>query len=615
MAIYYIDPHTTTNGTGTFESPWALGTNTRTGLANGDEIRIKGVALSSLLTATTYTATFTNAQTLTITAGGGLGADFLAGNIIYLPDYDTFVRIASVTTNALAIYSTGMLPIYNTAATTINVRKVDTTTYLPGTASAYYLGSGAINNLTISDCWIDEITRVTDGTVKSLFYSSGTATTSCYFDSSTSGTYGHTVDLPNTHVMPSSNATSSSYVTGVVYGSNSTYVIGQIFSQFVSGGITIGATTAPVYNTSITLTHGGCVLLGTCYGKNITFTATNVATYAADIMVANAVTYVNGLTINFGNIAVATSSYNGGGVFYGYNVYNATVNYNGPVECYAATGLTYVIIGYGNLTVNFHPTNFSYKYNKRVTTQTSVTYLVYSNTAFTGGDVYVIPTITKPTGWTVSNTTYFINVAMISQTAAAKTPRIPNIINVDMPTPTNASIPYGESYNNNTLVTYRDGSNPIEILSIQGNGYSGATTSPSFPVVQRDATVYRTAAPSLKSYLATRNAGYWTSVGGTVKTSTSIKSIKIPVTASVPVTVTGYIRTDDAAYVNGDCGVSLNFIGVDVANQAMTTACINAWEQFTLSFTPTQTGEAYFLWEMYYANGAKSYWLDDLVIT
>jgi len=52
----------------------------------------------------------------------------------------------------------------------------------------------------------------------------------------------------------------------------------------------------------------------------------------------------------------------------------------------------------------------------------------------------------------------------------------------------------------------------------------------------------------------------------------------------------------------------------EVATQAMTTNSINAWEQFSLSYTPTANGEAVLLWDMYYENGAKSFWLDDLTV-
>lgn len=618
MAIYYIDPHTTVNGAGTWASPWSLGTNTRTGLATGDEIRVKGVALSSLLTATTYAASFTSAQSITITSGGGLGADFVAGSIIYFPQYDTFAKIVTSVGNVLSIYGTSMMPIYNSSAGagTIEVREVDLATYSVSSTSSYYLGSGSVNNLTISDGWTDETTRVTDGTVKSLFNSSSTAQAQCYLDSSSTGTYGHSIDLQNTHVMCSNSTSTSTAVTTSIYGSNTTATICQIFGQYINGGLSFGSTTSPVYNTSVTLTHCGSVLIGSSYGKDITVTATNTATYCADAMLSStAMSYVNNLTINLGYIISAVVSYNVGSLLYAPNAYNATINYNGMVDIYASGGISYLLSGYGHFTANFHPTNFSVKYNKRVSTQTSVTYGLYSNSSMTSGDVFFVPSFDAPTGWTITNTKYYMPATPIGQGNAARSPRIPNVTAVDFPTATSASIPYGASYNNNVLVTYRNGANPIEILSINGSGYNISTTSTSFPVVQRDASVYRTTAPSLKSYLGSRSQGYWTGVQGAVKTSMAAKPILIPVTSGVPVTISGYIRTDDAAYSDGDCDVSLMFLDVEVATQAMTTACINAWEQFTLTFTPSQTGEATLLWEMYYANGAKSYWLDDLVIT
>jgi hypothetical protein len=94
----------------------------------------------------------------------------------------------------------------------------------------------------------------------------------------------------------------------------------------------------------------------------------------------------------------------------------------------------------------------------------------------------------------------------------------------------------------------------------------------------------------------------------------AIKTIKIPAVAGVSRTVTGYVRNTVPSFANGDLRMSIVLGDTLITYQDMTTASNNAWEQFTLTFTPSITGEYSLLWEMYYA-GSGSMWLDDLSIT
>jgi hypothetical protein len=91
---------------------WSLSSTTRTGLASGDEIRILGVALTSLLTATSYTATVASRATLTITAGGGLGADWALYDVCYIQELDVFLE--HVTAYMVAFYMQKMVCTFGT---------------------------------------------------------------------------------------------------------------------------------------------------------------------------------------------------------------------------------------------------------------------------------------------------------------------------------------------------------------------------------------------------------------------------------------------------------------------------------------------------------------------
>lgn len=612
MAIYYIDPHTTTNGTGTWASPWSFSSNARTGLTSSDEIRIKGVALTSLLTATTYTATYTNNTTLTITAGGGLGADFAAGNFVYLPDYDVFLPVASVATNALTFgQSQIQLPIPSTVTTGINLRKVDTTTYGVSTASgnAYTCGNvTSLTGVTVSDCWTDATTRVTDGTVKT-FIRSSTSGLNFYSDSDSGQNSSFTINMQNTHVMPGTNA--SGNVAWTSYLKDSTLNFNQFIGKvYTAAGSNLGNTNVPFNNNTVTIkTFGNNLFFTIAYGVNNTFTITNYHNY--DVVTSmigsanNALQYGSEYTLTFDKIYLYQGT---GGILNCYNGNNVTFNLNGLIDYYSSTTPSILFQGYGKTTINYGA-SFSVKYNKQASTKTSVTDLVYYQVGTAPAGDYYIPTISAPSGWTYTNATN-ITTMFTGSTGAVKTYKLtPTIRNFNFPNTTNqvANTPYGYGYINNCLVTYRDGSAPYEILGLGYNGYMTTTmASNALPVVTTDATVYRTTGPSLKSYLGTRTTAYWTN------NPKSIKSIKIPVTSGTSYTITGYIRTDDSAYTNGDCRISIILNDAEVVGQNMTTSCVNAWEQFSLAFTATQTCEVNLTWNMYYATGAKSYWLDDL---
>lgn len=614
MAIYYIDPHTTTNGTGTWASPWSLSSSTRTGLASNDEIRIKGVALTSLLTATSYTATVTNNYQLTITAGGGLGADWVAGNIGYLPAFDTFFKVYSVTTNVIQVYTTtSMLPINNWSTTSLTVRRVDTTTYPVSTTADYSIGSGsALTGITVSDCWTDATTRVTDGSVKTLFNTSATSSIVLYLDyAGTSSTLTNwQVNLQNTHVM-CPRGTSSGYVNVYINSKSATYNINQIYSWGVSSnGIILGSGVTDTTINITTFNNYSGIGITPFKNKNNTLSITNLITYNTDLF--------NTLSANGGGanspdntLNITNYSYNilsNSSLINNFNSCKFTLNITGIIDQYSSSAPTYVTTGYGDMTINIGSGVVAY-YNKRASTKSSwLNYCSYTAAAAYGVKI-VFPTINISNGWTATLVYNITNVLPYTTGVLLTRNVLPSIVNIEFPINSIDTIqPYNMYGNVNELISFRDGSAPFELLGIFGSGLYSSNVATSFPKVTTDSSVYNTTGPSLKSLLTTRTAAAWTS------TSKAIKTIKIPCTSGTSYTVSGYIRTDDSAYVNGDCRVGIYLNDSEVTGQNMTTSCINAWEQFTLTFTASTTGEYVLGWGMYYANGAKSYWLDDLTI-
>ena len=615
MAIWYIDPHKQINGNGAFSNAWSISSSVRTGLVSGDEIRIRGVYLTDLLTPNVYTGTFntTTPQTLTITSGGS-GYDFIGNSVIYFPDYDTFAKLTSNTNTSISVSSASCLPIGNTMVTNVTFRKVDTLTYGPSSStSTAFLGS-TVNNQTISDCWIDATTRVTDGSVKTIINSSAATSTSLYLPSSSTTTNNHIIKLENTTIL-SGNNNSTGYISLIASSDNTRINIGGIYFGTTVGGIGIGSSIAPINNTSINITNVmGGTPINQLYGKNLTLTTSNVivrnltdiSPYTRTLLLCDNFTY------NVGNV---TTFFGTSYIFQAYDNAPCNINFNGDIDCAQNIGLSYIFYGYGYFNFNFI-SSFTFYVNKRASTIASVAYKGYYSPVAAGspnGGRFNMPTINLPAS-IIATSNYIIDSGAISS-GTSKIGRIPYINYVESETTWGGRRPNGITGGTNILLTYRDGSDPIEILSPYGNGLAVTTAAnTSFPIVTKDYSRYRTSGPSLNSYLYTRTASYWTTTG-LIKSSVATKAIKVPLSNNYPVTISGYIRSNDTAYSNGDCNMSLLFNNTEVASQAMTTSCINSWENFTLSYTPTQTGEGYLLWDMYYSNGNTSFWLDDLEIS
>lgn len=608
MAIYWIDPHNQTNGSGTFASPWTTGSQSK-GLANGDEVRIKGVALTSLLTATVYTATLTNQTTMTITAGGGLGADFVMHDIVYIPQYDTFWRVYSSASNQIAISSpSGALPVLNTAhvGTSMTIRKVNTATYGPGAYfTAYYnlVGTAARNNITISDCWIDETTRVTDGSVKTLLNSTSSGRIDLQVD--VAGSVGTIANLQNTVVMGGMSSVAASGLP--VLGHNGTISVGQMVNHdsVGSGGISFGSATAPAKGNTVNVTTISSVAVSGGLGSDNTVNITNFANYAVEQLMGRLYGhFVYNLTVNVAKIIAWRCVY--GGMLSGYHT-KTTVNLNGM--CEVSQGVGSIFEGYGDITINCNA-GFVLRTTNNTVTSTSWGNLVFlSGTNLFTGNRMVFPTINLPANHTF--TSYCSIGTLVTQTTPLRQYKQPHVFNLEFQQDSRAAnTPNGYTLGTNVLVTFRNGAAPFEILSIQG-GYSAAGTNNQFPILTKDASVFRTAGPSLKANLATRTAAWWTS--GTVNVGEAIKNIKIPCVSGTSYTVTGYIRNNITGFANGDVRMSIVLRDTEIVGQNMTTASNGAWEQFTLTFTASETAEYVLCWEMYYA-AAGSIWLDDLAV-
>lgn len=627
MAIYYIDPHiSTTTGDGSYANPWSFASSTRTGLTDGDEIRIKGVALTSLLTATSYTVTYDTFGAITVTAGGGLGADFALGSVVYFPAVDAFAKVTAVSSNTLSFTNTTamVLPFLSTATgQSFTMRKVDTTTYpASSTTTNLYItpATGApINNFTVSDCWTSSTTRVTDGSVKTLVHTSFSGNAALTLSAQSAGSIASNVtfNLNNTHFLPG-NSASASTLTATSYYSNITATINQIYGQSASGGFVVGTNTIPVVNATYNVTNftaGNLFSGSTNSNYNCTFNITNAFLRYADQFLTSATAD----TMNIKNITVAIQKIigyqlQGTAIIAVYFNNNYTFSINDYQDVYSNNTCNYIFYGSGLVTYSFGSSFTQYK-NRRASTNTSVSQAgVFWNSGLTGLQGKMeCPPLVVPTGWTTPSTPYTASLGA-SNTAGGQYQQSqlykkPTLIEAIAPVrPSNYDSTYpGVTNNTNFLVTFKNGDAPLEVLGTNSVTYNAATAT-YCPVVTTDSSTYQSTSPSLKAYLGTFNLAFF------APGSKPIKNIKIPVTSGVSYTVTGYVRSNDSAFTNGDSVVSVLMNDVELDTQSMTTSCINAWEQFTLTFTAPATGEAYLAWEVYIVTGTKSIWLSDLTI-
>ena len=226
MAVYWIDFMQSTNGTGTYASPFS-GINAQN-LVAGDEVRIKSVLKTSIwdssfgsLTPGSYKMVYSSMKNQGTTGSGQMlfkhssetAITFNTSYLYYIVELDVFFMtqnssMSSSTFNSTTesfIYTTPIqIPVsWNDCADHVCTVKLVSTTYRTKahTGSSTFLGNNAsyVDNVTITDGWVDATTRVTDGSAITIFqsgYTSGNVTFSIRYLRG-----GSTVDLSNTIFM------------------------------------------------------------------------------------------------------------------------------------------------------------------------------------------------------------------------------------------------------------------------------------------------------------------------------------------------------------------------------------------------------------------------------
>jgi len=693
MAIYYFDPHTVINGTGTWASPFSLATNNTSTFASGDELRIKGVALTDLLTGSTYSGSLTYPHQIQAT---GIGTASAVGDVYYIEETEAFFSVYGVVgADQIQISSNQawkMLPVSSTASSaTWTLKKVDIATYKHSiSGTIFYLIYGSdYDNITISDCWVDvggTPTRVTDGSVKTLIRSSSTGSSQyLYMTPLNMWSSGWTVNMQNSSVLSARGTTTKVYV--MIDGTNHTMSFGQLESSTYSPGY--------ASNSNVT-TNGGFgfnkglrdstisvkVFCGSIVGLMNDVNSLKLAnnTFNFDLCISqrgsqfsSSFSYypeliLTDLTVNVVDLIVYDFCSISLNIYTPYSCFttNSTLNVTGNVDTY---GSNFFVTTGSNARFAFLITDCvgsntydissaTFYSNRRANTNPAlfgrVGYVsggVSSGTGVNRGITdFAFPTTSIPaiydsggakavseeTGWATNSSGSGGIFSSWARNPGASAYQ-PIIYNARLPS--SSSWPPSNSYmfrmqSVNYLrpvcirITFEDNSDPIEaiFLTAKNSWFSTGGSANSLPTLvnnlmecTKDASTYRTSGPSLKmkvtSTYSVNEEGVYPAASLTWGNG-YIKHITIPVTGSTSTTVAGYIRTDNSTMATADCTVLILDQNYDVVtSQDMTSAAYNAWESFSLNFTPSYTGEWHIAIRNLYPIFGKSYWLDDLTVS
>ena len=234
MAVFWFDPWATTNGTGTYASPFSKTGGGRSGFSDGDELRIKSVTTTSMLDSGSDSGTLDttgNARwKILISSATQTYSDW---DVLYFPTYDTWWRVRTATDNGDGSYTlTGLsgniVPVPLNDDTSFTIKKLSSSYQSAITTDQYLYVLGQNNTATITDGWTSETTRVTDGSVTSLLVTDNTgypdfrigSSDTNYSSPLTNGPKEISADMTNTVILMGKNTSSSgsAYINFNNYG-------------------------------------------------------------------------------------------------------------------------------------------------------------------------------------------------------------------------------------------------------------------------------------------------------------------------------------------------------------------------------------------------------------
>jgi len=614
MTTYWIDYSASSNGSGTYASPYDGSAGVPGYTITGDEIRIKSHSLANL-TDFTFTATFTTTSSNYNTAPYLEVSDaslFTVGDICMYDTDKTCFRVKSIDTSVTPerIYTGAdfaFRPVHAWNVTDGSFRRLDPT-YYPSDHHFYlqfeYFTDS--NSCTVSDGWYSETERVTDKSYMTIIASSQTSTSNRYLYVKQLG-YGTTINLTNTCCV--SQWDKDFQVKDIFkYMNNCTMNFHDLWGGRWNGGF-YSASSSVGENNTLTVdymtTYYGFSGSGAWRGINDTIqinTHTQYNTYmnTRDNPSTNN-TFIQGdiLTRSNGGSLLDYShspewNYQFNGVLQGANTGSPS---------WLVYGAKSVIIGSG-----FGVTKKNYSTPETLTSMSKCIngeaidkmHLDYSS-----GN----PVTNNSSSFTFTDELY---LALYFASDKYAGDRInPNKVAIHDGTIIYDSAQIGFSTNNfpkftSFLVRNINASSPEEYEQLQ----SSYNYTPANGIkITKDTSTYKTTSPALKCNLQTFSTSY--------SNMEFVKAINIPVDGddSTEFTVTGWVKSDAGMFDTNKLKARVVYDdNVAVTENINITNAEAGWVQFSLAFTPNDKQLAQFQLRMHPQAGAKSVWLSDVAV-
>ena len=612
MAIFWLNPHSATNGVGTYADP-LNGTqvlDSNSSIVTGDEIRIMSKSVVAM-TSSTFLAdyTFSNTNNIGNRLTGISDTSGIAAYDLIMDDVTKMVGMVTIIgADYIEFYSqTGVPIIGETNIVQRMFRVISDKSHRMQHSGSVNLGFNkiGISNINITDGWENETTRHTDKSFMTI-WSSNTGTSislTIYLGAHDTDTNANqNVSLENTAVCPGGASSSSNIDFNVYYMRNSTFNFHSYIGGNSSGRITI----AYVKNSTMNL-YCLCSYYGGLGNNSLRVTDTDIVIdKIADggggtYMGFQNCTGTNSITLKSGSAKNSTLLYQIYPLSGQMNViFDGPIYYFNPLAQIAGGAIACL----NNGSTTTYTNNFAYydsegdsidfQYKIAYTTQGN-----YTNVDFTGFDDSLINN---------SSTTIPSNFVF----AAASGSAVGGIVGAKMPLPTHtATVLYKSSigtggsegltgfYGGSKLFIDKDGADTFEYLYDPTiNNYTYATK------VVKEGLVFKTTAPSYKFERASFHETY---------DNPRQKIIQVPVTGDgVKIyTISGWIKGTAAQLGLLEAHVYHDF---DIDIYSMTGTDISDWVEFSVSFTPAtvQVAELRIV-HQWASNGA--FYLSDVTVT
>ena len=612
MAIYWIDYSASSNGSGTYASPYNGTQGISATQTEGDEIRIKSHSLAAL-TAFTFTATFTTTTSNYASAPYLEVSDaslFTVGDICMYDAHKTCFRVKSIDTASSPnrIYTGSdfsFRPVHAWNVTNGSFRRINPIYYASSSTTKYlqFTSYLSTNSCTVSDGWYSETARVTDKSYMTIIGLNQTTNSNTTLYIKYLG-HGSTISLTNTCCVAQWDR---DFQVKDVFArmNNTTMTFHNLWGGRYNGGFYAPYSYAGTGN-SLTVDY-----LFTYYG----FSGSSAfRSYGDTLQVNNHTqysTYMNTRDNPSGNTYIQghiiTSDLSSGLLDYSYSN-DWTYVFNGRIEGATSSTPTCLVFGGTGVTLGSGFGMGRYYYNNTPTEISSISKCFdFTNISTMDNDLSTPPTFTNNSSFAFSSS---VSVGLRAASTEIQSRRgRSNKARVHDATLiyNSADIHFDLSFFTNTS-TFVKNINPVspeeyELLSVNYR-YGSLTNGIK---ITKDTSFYKTTSPSLKCNLQSFSTSY--------SNMEFVKVIDLPVAGdgTTQFTVSGWVKSDSGMFASGKLKAQVVYDDTSKATETINISSAEAgWTQFSIAFTPADKQLAQFQLLMHPQAGVKSVWLSDV---